>query len=140
MKKCSITKKCSIMKKYINLFILLLVLGIGLVACEGRSEVTSKKRILTTEPTLTEMEIKAWPMSPEPTLVPTYRGRWEDNGQTQLFCTDPQIQGMTIEGFEFEEGYECKLVVKESKYKNPPTDFRNQWYKLEKVLSKTRVE
>ena len=47
---------------------------------------------------------------------------------------------MTIEGFEFEEGYKCKLIVKESSYKNPPTDCRNQWYKLVKVVSKTKVE
>lgn len=124
------------MKKII---IALIVLGIGLAACENGG-VNSKTRALITEPTLTEMEIKAWPLSPEPTLAPVYRGRWEDDGTTQLFSTNPQIQGMTIEGFEFEEGYECKLLVKESKYKNPPTDCRNQWYKLEKVISKTKVE
>ncbi|MBO4577631.1 MAG: DUF4377 domain-containing protein [Paludibacteraceae bacterium] len=124
------------MKKII---IALIVLGIGLAACENGG-VNSKTRALITEPTLTEMEINAWPMSPEPTLAPMYRGRWEDDGTTQLFSTNPQIQGMTIEGFEFEEGYECKLIVKESSYKNPPTDFRNQWYELVKVVSKTKVE
>lgn len=126
--------------KKINLFILTLALGFGLTACESNGEIISKTRALITEPTLTEMEINAWPMSPEPTLAPMYRGRWEDNGATQLFSTDPNIQGMTIEGFEFEEGYECKLIVKESSYKNPPTDFRNQWYELVKVVSKTKVE
>ena len=128
------------MKKFIRLFILTIVLGIGLTACDGDPDVISKKRILVTEPTLSIMEINAWPLSPEPTLAPVFRGHWEDDGSTQLFSTDPNIQGMTIEGFEFEEGYECRLSVKESSYKNPPTDFRNHWYKLEKVISKTKVE
>ncbi len=127
------------MKNYLNLYILTVVLGIGLAACENGG-VTSKKRVLVTASALTEMEIKAWPMSPEPIHASVYSGRWEDNGATQLFSTDPNVQGMFIEGFEFEEGYECKLIVQESSYKNPPTDFRNQWYKLVKVVSKTKVE
>ena len=53
------------MKKII---IALIVLGIGLAACENGG-VNSKTRALITEPTLTEMEINAWPMSQEPTLA-----------------------------------------------------------------------
>jgi len=46
----------------------------------------------------------------------------------------------TIDGFDYEEGYEYEIVVKVEKVENPPADGSSLKYTLEKVVSKTPVE
>ncbi len=118
------------------------IAAVVLVGCESL-DITSTKRVLVTEPDLTEMRISSeagWtsPIEENKKTIPAFRGTWQDDGTTQLFAVEQNHYG--IKGFEFEEGYRCELVVKECHYKNPPSDFLNRWYELAKVKSKTKAE
>ena len=46
----------------------------------------------------------------------------------------------TIDGFEYEEGYEYELVVRVEQIENPPADASNLQYTLMQVVSKTPVQ
>ena len=43
-----------------------------------------------------------------------------------------------IENFEYEKGYEYKLLVQKSYIKNPPMDSGNERYTLVEILSKEK--
>lgn len=45
-----------------------------------------------------------------------------------------------IEGFDYQEGYQYKLLVSVTKVENPPADAADLNYKLEKVLEKKKVD
>ena len=50
---------------------------------------------------------------------------------------DYQYFYQTIDGFDYEEGYEYEIVVKEEKVENPPADGSSIKYTLVEVVSKT---
>ncbi len=52
---------------------------------------------------------------------------------------DYQYFYQPIEGFDYEEGYEYEIVVKEEKVENPPADGSSVKYSLVEVVSKTPV-
>lgn len=121
------------------LFILSLVLTFIFASCEQSDDIISKKRVLVTEPTLTEMEVWVNPLEGTSQSIPAFRGQWQDDKTYYLFAVD-QYSHYGIQDFEFEEGYVYKLSVIESQYKNPPTEFLNRWFKLDKIISKTKAE
>ena len=117
----------------------LVMLAAVMMSCEQQeSDVISKKRVLVTEATITEMEIWIDPPSGTTKWIPAFRGRWQDDNSIGLFAVD-QYSHYGIHGFEFEEVYVYKLSVKESHYKEPPTEFLNTWYDLDKIISKEKA-
>ena len=125
-------------------FIFLAILGAFVFAsCQQQKEdepdIITKQRTLVTEPDLTEMQIWIDPMQDSTQMIPAFKGQWHDDKSTMLFAVD-QYSHYGINGFEFEEGYRCTLIVKECHYTNPPTDFLNTWYELLKIISKTKAE
>ena len=128
--------------KMTHYFVALLAIVISslLISCEQEdSYIISHKRVLITEPTLQEMEVWVDPFAGTTKRIPAFRGQWQDDKSHQGFAVD-QYSHYGISGFEFEEGYIFKLSVKESSYKDPPTDFLNRWYELDKIISKTKAK
>ena len=121
-------------------FLMTIVFSFLLISCEQEdSYIISHKRVLITEPTLQEMEVWVDPLAGTFKRIPAFRGQWQDDKSLQSFAVD-QYSHYGISGFEFEEGYIFKLSVKESKYKDPPSDFLNRWYELDKIISKTKAK
>ncbi len=74
-------------------------------------------------------------------------GRLRWCGTTAVYAEskeDPQAEYTLfydqIEGFEYEEGYEYELRVKEETVENPPADASSRKWTLVEVVSKTAVE
>ena len=127
------------MKNYINHLVLTALFGLFLCSCEqGDSISTNKERILVTESSLIEVAVWDNPNTGEERLVVGFRGQWKDDSTFQIFTID-DVSGYRIEGFVFEEGYCCELLVREHRYKDSPSDSHDKWYELVKVLSKTKA-
>lgn len=141
--------------RFTPFFVLASLLAIILNACAANPAATTQP--LPTEPARTE---PAMPTQPKPTatqpVVPTPVEKTVYVGPELVDCVGVAPQKCLqvkenpgdeytlfygqIEGFEYEEGYEYKLVVREEKIENPPADAPDFKWTLVEVVSKSPVQ
>lgn len=104
-------------------YILLLLFSLGIFACSKDNNQLESEIII-----LVDSKFVATPSNiyPDKSLNVKFEG---DNSWTILYNN-------SIEGFEYEEGFEYKLLVQQKYIPNPPQDGSKYSYKLIKILDK----
>lgn len=109
----------------IKLLILFCALSFG--ACNSSRQAKTSDRVLYVAPFT--KPCSAGVMQKDCLLV-----KWETtSGEWSFFYDD-------IEGFDYQKGYQYKLLVHEEPVENPPADASSIHYTLVKILSKNLAE
>ncbi|MEK6492655.1 DUF4377 domain-containing protein [Myroides odoratimimus] len=132
-----------------KIFLLVAVAGLTLVSCkkDGDKDATPATTETTEQTTTPTESTEATPKEELGNTTYTIASKLVDcTGVAPMKCMQYKEEGSdewlnmysSIEGFNYEEGYEYVIEVKREKVENPPADASSIKYILVKEISKTK--